>query len=203
MGASVTGIDLGEDLIQAAKSLSAQAGVHIDFQVGDAEKLSFEDKSFDVVLSTFGVMFVQRPEAAAAELARVCRKNGRLGLLTWLPDSTTAGFFKVMKKYIAIPPNPPPSPFEWGDRKRVTQLLASAFDLKFETGVSYVRQPSGQALWELMVTGYGPTKTLAANLNDEQRKSLMRDFIAYHEQYHTELGIAMPREYLVTIGVRK
>lgn len=203
MGASVTGIDLGEDLVGAAKSLSAQDGLSIDFQVGDAEKLFFEEGTFDVVLSTFGVMFVQRPEAAAAELARVCRKDGRLGLVTWLPDSTVAGFFKVMKKYITAPPNPPPSPFEWGERKRVTELLGPAFDLRFETGVTYIREPSGQAVWDLFATGYGPTKTLAANLDEERRESLKRDFIAFHEQYRTELGIAMPREYLVTVGARK
>jgi hypothetical protein len=58
-------------------------------------------------------------------------------------------------------------------------------------------------VWELFSTGYGPTKTLAASLDTEHRENLKRDFIAFHEQYRTELGIAMPREYLVTIGVRK
>lgn len=82
-GAAVIGIDLGADLIEAAKSAAAEAQLNIDFRIGDAEKLAFEDQSFDVVISTCGVMFVRDPQAAAAELARVCRKGGRLGLTTW------------------------------------------------------------------------------------------------------------------------
>jgi ubiquinone/menaquinone biosynthesis C-methylase UbiE len=203
-GATVTGVDLGVDLIEAAKAAAAEARLTIDFRVGDAEKLPFEDQSFDAVISTCGVMFVRDPQAAAAELARVCRKGGRLGLTTWPADGTIAGLFKVMKPYMPEPPSPPPpSPFEWGSRKNVTQLLGSAFDLRFETGTTVLREPSGLAVWELFVAGYGPTKSLAANLDPERRESLKRDFIAYHDRFKTELGVAMPRDYLVTIGIRK
>ena len=203
-GATVTGIDLGADLIEAAKAAAAEARLTIDFRVGDAEKLPFEDESFDAVISTCGVMFVRDPQAAAAELARVCRKGGRLGLTTWPADGTIAGLFKVMKPYMPEPPSPPPpSPFEWGSSKNVRQLLGSAFDLRFETGTTVLREPSGLAVWELFVAGYGPTKSLAANLDPERRESLKRDFITYHDSFKTELGVAMPRDYLVTIGIRK
>jgi SAM-dependent methyltransferase len=203
-GAAVTGIDLGADLIEAAKSAAADARLKIDFRIGDAEKLAFKDQSFDAIISTCGVMFVRDPQAAAAELARVCRKGGRLGLTTWPADGTIAGLFKVMKPYMPEPPSPPPpSPFEWGNRERVRQLLGSAFDLRFETGTTVLREPSGLAVWELFVAGYGPTKSLAANLEPERRESLKRDFIAYHDGFKTELGVAMPRDYLVTIGIRK
>lgn len=202
-GAKVVGIDLGADLIEAAKGL-AEAGLTIDFRVGDAEKLPFEDGSFDVVISTCGVMFVSRPEAAAAELARVCRKGGRLGLTTWPADGTIAGLFKVMRPYMPAPPTPaPPSPFEWGSPERVSQLLGSAFDLRFEKGTTVLRAPSGDAVWELFSTGYGPTKSLAASLDPEKRERLKGDFIAYHDGFGNDLGVAMPRDYLVTIGVRK
>ncbi|MGH8709890.1 MAG: class I SAM-dependent methyltransferase [Burkholderiales bacterium] len=203
-GASVTGIDLGADLIEAAKACAAEARLTIDFQVGDAETLSFEDHSFDAVISTFGVMFVSKPEAAAAELARVCKKGGRIGLMTWPADGTIAGLFKVMKPYMTAPATPPPpSPFEWGSRERVQQLLGAAFDLHFETGTTVLREPSGLAVWELFVKGYGPTKVLAAALDPERREGLKRDFIAYHDGFRSELGVAMPRDYLVTIGTRK
>jgi len=203
-GAVVTGVDLGADLIDAAEALADKDGLTIDFQVGDAEKLEFEDQSFDAVISTFGVMFVRNPEAAAAELIRVCRKGGRIGLTTWPADSTLAGLFKVMKPYLAESPSPPPpSPFEWGSRERLTQLLGSAFDLRFETGTTVLRVSSGLAVWELFLAGYGPTASLAASLDAERRENLKRDFIAYHEGFKTDLGVAMPREYLVTIGVRK
>ena len=204
LGAIVTGIDLGADLIAAAEAIAKKAQFNIDFQVGDAEKLGFADQSFDAAISTCGVMFVRDPQAAANELARICRKGGRIGLTTWPSDGAIAGLFNVMKPYMPEPPSPPPpSPFEWGDQERVKQLLGSAFDLKFETGTTVLRKPDGLAVWELFVSGYGPTKSLAAALAPGQRESLKRDFIDYHDNFKTELGIAMPREYLVTIGIRK
>jgi SAM-dependent methyltransferase len=203
-GATVIGIDLGADLIEAARAAASEARLKIDFRVGDAEKLPFEDQSFDVVISTCGVMFVRNPEAAAAELARVCKKGGRVGLTTWPPDGTVSGLFKVMKPYMPEPPSPPPpSPFDWGIRERVKQLLGSSFDLRFETGTTVLREPSGLVVWELFVAGYGPTKSLAASLDPQRREHLKRDFIAYHDGFKTELGVAMPRDYLVTIGIRK
>jgi ubiquinone/menaquinone biosynthesis C-methylase UbiE len=196
-GAAVVGVDLGADLIEAAKAFAADAKLAIDFRVGDAEKLPFEDESFDLVISTCGVMFVRDPNAAAAELARVCRKGGRLGLTTWPADGTVAGLFKVMKPYM------PESPFEWGSRETVRQLLGSAFDLRFETGTTMLREPSGLAVWELFAAGYGPTRSLAASLNPERREKLKQDFVAYHECFKTELGVAMSRDYLLSIGIRK
>ena len=83
------------------------------------------------------------------------------------------------------------------------ELLSGAFELKFETGTTVLWAPSGEAVWELFVTGYGPTKTLAAGLDPERREHLKRDFIAYHEKFKTELGIAMPRDYLLIIGIRR
>ena len=100
-GADVTGVDIGEGVIQAAKKLAPD----IDFRIGDAEELEFGDGSFDVVTSTFGVMFVARPEDAARELARVCRKGGRLGLCTWQPGGTIEEWFQMMRPY--MPPAPP------------------------------------------------------------------------------------------------
>jgi SAM-dependent methyltransferase len=203
-GATVMGIDLGANLIAAAKSSAVEAGFSINFQVGDAEKLDFDDRSFDAVISTCGVMFVRDPQAAVAEMARVCKKGGRLGLTTWPADGAIAGLFKVMKPYMPEPPAPPPpSPFAWGSQENVRQLLSSTFDLRFETGTTVLREPSGLAVWELMAKGYGPTKSLAANLEPERLEAFKRDFIAYHDGFKTDLGIAMPRDYLVTIGIRK
>jgi len=203
-GAAVTGLDLHADLIDAAAALAAEARLQIAFQVGDAEALPFHDASFDAVISTFGVMFCSRPEAAAQELARVTRKGGRLALVTWAVDGTVFGMFKAMKPYMAAPAgNPPPSPFEWGSIARLKSLLGDAFDLRFENGTTTLREPSGQAVWNLFVESYGPTKTLAASLDGPRRIDLQRDFAAYHDGFRTELGVSMPREYLVTIGVRK
>jgi SAM-dependent methyltransferase len=199
-GANVTGVDIGEGVIEAAKRLAPG----IDFRVGDAEGLEFKDATFDGVTSTYGVMFVARPEAAAAEIARVTKRGGRLGLVTWLPGSAVEDIFKTMRPYMPAPPaDPPPSPFAWGREERVRELLGEAFDLTFERGATVLRMPNGKTVWDVFVTGYGPTKTLAASLDPEKRASLERDFVAMHERFQTAAGVAMPREHLITIGVRR
>ena len=203
-GAKVVGADIASDLVAAARERAAAEGLDIEYRIGDAEKLPFADGDFDAVISTCGVMFASRPEAAASELARVCRKGGRIALSTWLSDSNLFKMFQVMRPYMPPPPSPaPPSPFEWGRTERIEELLGRDFDLKFEKGVSYYREPSGEAAWTTFSTGYGPTKSLAASLDDARRADLRRDFIAFHDGFPTDLGICVPREYWVTIGVRK
>lgn len=199
-GAAVTGVDIGSGVIEAAKALAPD----IDFRVGDAEALPFDENSFDAVTSTFGVMFVARPEVAARELARVCRRGGRLGLATWTPEGAVPAFFALMRPYMPPQPTPPPpSPFEWGRPERLRELLGDTFDLSFETGTTTLRMPDGNSVWEMFVAGFGPTKALAASCDGATRERLKRDFIAFHERYRGDLGVAMPRDYLLTIGSRK
>jgi SAM-dependent methyltransferase len=203
-GATVTGADIAADLVAAARERAKAEGLSIDYCTGDAEKLPFADGEFDGVVSTCGIMFASRPEAAAAEVARVVRKGGRVALTTWLPDSNLFKMFLVMKPYMPPPPNPaPPSPFEWGRPERVRELLGASFDLRFERGTSFYREPSGEAAWNTFSTGYGPTKALAASLEEGRRAELRRDFIAFHDGFPTELGICVPREYLLTLGTRR
>jgi len=201
--ARVVGVDIASDLLDAAKAIAKAEDLPITYQLGDAENLPFEDGEFDGVVSTCGIMFASRPEAAAKELARVCRKGGRIALTTWLADSNLFKMFEVMKRYMPPPPSPaPPSPFEWGRIERIRELLGAAFDLRFEKGVSYYREPSGEAAWNTFSKGYGPTRSLAANLDPERRESLRHDFSAFHSGFSTELGICVPREYWLTVGVR-
>ncbi|MEX3816262.1 class I SAM-dependent methyltransferase [Paraburkholderia sp. BR13439] len=203
-GASGIGIDLAANLIETAKAYAADAQLSFEFQVGDAEALQFEDQSFDAVISTFGVMFASDPDAAASELARVCKPGGRLGIASWRSDGTVAGLFKIMQPYVTRPPVPlPTSPFAWGNTDYVKKLLGAAFDLRFESGTTVLRELNGSIVWELSVESYGPIKTLAASLDPDSRERLRQDFITYHEGFQSELGIAMPREYLVAIGIRK
>jgi SAM-dependent methyltransferase len=203
-GAQVVGVDIAQDLVAAAQARADAERLPIAYRVGDAEQLPFEDGEFDAVISTCGVMFASRPEAAAAEIARVTKRGGRIALTTWLSDSNLFKMFQVMKPYMPPPPSPaPPSPFEWGRTERISQLLGEAFDLKFEKGVSFYREPDGEAAWNTFSTGYGPTKALAASLDDARRAEFRRDFIAFHDGFPTELGICVPREYWVTVGWRK
>ena len=105
---------------------------------------------------------------------------------------------------MAAPASPaPPSPFEWGRTERIRELLGKDFELKFEKGVSYYREPLAEAAWTTFSTGYGPTRMLADSLEEPRRSELQRDFIAFHAGFPTELGTCVPREYWLTVGVRK
>ena len=198
-GADVTAIDIAAGLLDAARELSG--GLAIDYRLGDAEALPVADASFDAVVSTFGVMFVSRPEAAAAELARVCKPGGRLALATWTPDGAIAEMFGVMRPYMAAPPAV--SPFDWGRRERLEALLGEAFDLTIATETSHYVETGGEAAWNTFVTGYGPTRMLAASLDDDRRAALKRDFVAFHERFREGHGIHVPRTYVVTTGIRR
>jgi SAM-dependent methyltransferase len=179
-------------------------GLSIDYQVGDAERLPFDDASFDAVVSTCGVMFATRPEAAAKELARVCRPGGRVALTTWQSDGTLFRMFQVMKRHMPPPPEPaPPSPFAWGNPDRIRELLGDAFDLRLEPGVSYYREPSPEAAWITFSTGYGPTRSLAAGLDPERLQAFRDDFVSFHADFSTDLGITVPRDYWLTVGIRR
>ena len=109
-GAVVTGVDLGAEVIEAAKALSTG----IEFRIGDAEALPFPDNHFDAVISTFGVMFARDPEAVAAELARVVRPGGRISLANWAVGGSVHDMFKLIRSYKPAEEKPAPSPFEWG-----------------------------------------------------------------------------------------
>lgn len=205
-GVDVVGVDIAADLLAAATETAQREQLAIEHRLADAEALPFEDGQFDAVLSTFGVMFAGRPEAAAAELARVVRPGGRIALATWLPDGNVFQMFLVMKAYMAPPPEgtaPPPSPFAWGRAERVSELLGAHFDLRFERGTSMYREPDGEAAWQTFVQGYGPTRMLAASLDEERRAALQRDFVAFHAGFAEELGVCVPRTYLVTVGRRR
>lgn len=203
-GPIVTGVDIATGLLEAAERQAAAERLPIRYLQADAEELPFEDASFDAIVSTCGVMFVSRPEAAARELARVCRPGGRIALTTWTSDGNLFKMFQVMKAYMPAPPTPaPPSPFEWGNTERIRQLLGQDFELKFERAVSYYREPSAEAAWETFSTSYGPTKMLADSLDAARRDALRADFVAFHAGFPTALGICVPREYWLTVGVRK
>ena len=202
--AQVTGLDLGQDLIEAARQAAARAGLSIEYLVGDAEQLPFTDQSFDAVISTCGIMFASRPEVAASELARVCRPGGRIALTTWTPESNLFKMFLVIKKYLPPPPaSPPPSPFEWGRPERIRDLLGEAFELSFEQATSFYREPSARKAWEVFSTGYGPVKSLASQLEADRLAAFEQDFTDFHAQFPTALGICVPRDYLLTVGTRK
>jgi len=111
---------------------------------------------------------------------------------------------KLMRTFTPAPPaEPPPSPFEWSREERARELLGGAFDLTFERGTNVPRMPSGQIMWNIFVAGFGPMKALAASLDSSRCDALEREFTSLHERYRTPAGLAVRRDYIVTIGVRR
>ena len=96
-GAQVIGADISADLPAFAAERAKAEGLDVEYRVADAEDLPFADGEFDAVISTCGVMFASRPEAAAAELGRVCRKGGRIALTTWLSDGNLSNPYQPDK----------------------------------------------------------------------------------------------------------
>src|SRR5262249_24179433 len=163
----------------------------------------YDDASYDVATSTFGVMFAPDHEAAAAELARVTKPGGRLGLTAWTPDSAVARMFAVMSPYVPQPPEGAGSPFAWGEPKHVQELLGAAFELEFENDRVPQTGASGQAMWELMSSSYGRTKTLAESLEQDRRASLQQEFAAFFDGYRRNGQVVVWPEYLRVLGRRR
>jgi ubiquinone/menaquinone biosynthesis C-methylase UbiE len=202
-GAEVVGVDIAPALIEQAKERAAERGLDIDYRVGDVEALEFEDGSFDLVASTCGVMFAPDHSAVARELTRVTKPGGRIGLVCWTPDSGLAKMFGVMRPFQPTPPPGVGNLFDWGREDYVRDLLGQAFELEFSSGDSVLEADSGESVWQLFSTEYGPTKTLADSLDDERREELRRAFVDLHEESRTDGRIEFSRTYLLTLGTRK
>jgi len=201
-GATVTGVDISEELLAAARELSGHVTPPIEYRLGDAERLPFDDGAFEGIISTFGVMFAVDQTQAAAELGRVCRSGGRLALATWAPKGYVAEFFAIIARHSVGPP-PPSSPLAWGDPSHVEKLLGKAFDLKFENGVNNAYYGSTEDIWDAYTCGFGPLRHLAETLPANRVDELKRDVDAFHRQYAVPAGLHVERDYLVTIGRRR
>jgi SAM-dependent methyltransferase len=202
-GADVVGVDIAPGLIEQARERAAERGLAIEYLVGDAEALGLDSESFDLVASTCGVMFAPDHQAVARELARVPKPGGRIALACWTPDSGLAEMFQVMRPFQPAPPPGVGNQFDWGREDYVRDLLGDDFDLEFEHGDSTLRADSGETVWQLFSTEYGPTKTLAESLDDEKREELHREFVELHEGSRANGGIEFSRTYLLTLGTRK
>jgi SAM-dependent methyltransferase len=204
-GAKVTGIDLAPVLIETAKEKAAAAGLDIDYQVGDCENLEgVADGSFDIVSSTCGVMFAPDHAATARELGRVTRSGGRLALANWTPEGAIGEMFRMMAPFAPPPPEGAGSPFAWGKRDHVEELLGGDFDLTIEEHVSSLPLADGEEYWQLFSSSYGPTKSLSESLDDERREEFHRAWVEHmDERYTTDDGLVQPREYLLVLGTRR
>lgn len=203
-GARVVGADIADQLLAYARATAARQELAIEYLQADAENLPFGDGELDGIVSTFGVMFAGNPAAAASELARVTRRGGRVVLATWKDDGNVANMFGVMKRFMPPAAQPAPaSPFAWGRRERLNELLGASFELAYEEGTNAFRYASGEQAWNLWVSHYGPAMSLAAGLDDARREEFKRAMILWHETFATPLGFEQPRTYVITRAVRK
>jgi SAM-dependent methyltransferase len=202
-GADVVGLDLAPALIETANERSGEEDVSIQFDVGDAEEMPYEDTDFDAVISTCGVMFAPDHRAVASELRRVTRPGGRLALGCWTPEGGLAQMFAMMRPFLPTPPEGVGSPFAWGNQEYVHGLLGDAFELDFSEHDSTLRVADGEAYWELFSTSYGPTKSAYEALDDERREEFHQTWVDFFEERREGDEIVHHREWLLTYGTRR
>jgi SAM-dependent methyltransferase len=202
-GAKVTGSDLAPRLIETAKRLAEEEDLDIRYEVGDAEQLPYGDGSFDVVSSSFGAIFAPDHAAVAREFARVCRRGGRIGLTAWDPDGGIGDFFRVMAQFQPPPPEGAGNPLDWGREDHAQDQLGSDFELRFLSGQEPQVGDSGEQIWQLFVTSFGPMKVLYSSLEEDRREDMHQAFVDFYESHRKNGRVEAPREYRIVLGTRR
>ncbi|HYM01440.1 MAG TPA: class I SAM-dependent methyltransferase [Stellaceae bacterium] len=201
----VVSTDYVPSLLERGRVRAAAEGLAVEFKEADAEALPFADASFDAVVSTFGVMFTPGQDKAAAELARVCRSKGTIGLANWTPDGFIGQLFKTLGKYLP-PPAGAKSPALWGTVPHITQLFgASASSIKAEARDFIFRYRSPEHLLDVFRTYYGPMLKAFAALDEGNRKRLAEDLFALVARMNaaSDGTVAVPGEYLEVVITKR
>jgi SAM-dependent methyltransferase len=204
-GADVTASDLTPELFDAGRARAAAAGVELDWVTADAERLPFEDESFDVVMSAIGVMFAPHHQLAADELVRVCRPGGTIGLLSWTPEGSIGALVRTMGPFAPAPPpgaSPPPL---WGAEAHLRELLGDRVELtradRDMLEVTAFAEPRDFA--QHFKDRYGPTIVTHNNARAGGREA---EFVAVLDAFFAEQdrgGGRFELEYLLAVGTRR
>lgn len=199
--ADVTSTDYVPELLEHGRQRAEADRLPMTFQVADVENLPFHDESFDVVLSTFGVMFAPNQERAARELLRVTRPGGRIGLANWTPDSFVGQFFKLVGGYV-----PPPaglrSPLEWGAETRLVELFGPmAADIRTERKAYTFRYRSAEHWVDEFRTWYGPVQRAFAALDAAGQQELRHGFLTLLGRMNRSKNgtLVVPSDYLEVV----
>jgi ubiquinone/menaquinone biosynthesis C-methylase UbiE len=197
----VTSTDYVPALLERGRARAAAEGWQIDFTEADAENLPFDDNSFDNVLSTFGVMFTPNQERAAAELIRVCKSKGRIGLANWTPDGFIGQVFKTLGKHVA-PPAGARSPAVWGTSARLHDMFdAGARSIRTESRLFKFRYRSPSHFLDVFKTYYGPVLKAFAALEPAKQEELHNDLHALIVRMNRsgDGTMVVPSEYLEVV----
>ena len=201
----VTSTDYVEALLDIGRRRAEAEGLQVKFQVADAENLPFADASFDAVVSTFGGMFSPDQDRTAAEMVRVCRSGGRIGLANWTPEGFIGQMFKTIGKYLP-PPAGVKSPAVWGTRAWLqTTFGAAASTVAAEPRHFTFRYRSAQHFLDIFRIYYGPMLKAFEALEEAGGKALARDIIALVGRFNAsgDQTMVVPGEYLEIVITRR
>jgi len=201
----VTGIDYVPELVEVARRRAAAEDLEVDFRVADAEDLPFPDDSFDDVLSAIGVMFTADHERAAAELVRVCRSGGRIGMANWTQTGFVGQLLATVGKHVPPPPAAQP-PTRWGTEQVVAELLGDRIhDLASYTATVTQRFASPESFAEFFLAHYGPVHSAAARLDETGRAALQADLVRVAHQANRALdgSFVSDWDYLVVTAEKR
>lgn len=201
---AVTSTDYVAAWLADGKARAEAEGLPVTFQEADAENLPFADGAFDVVTSTFGVMFTANQEKAAAEIARVTRRGGRIGFANWTPQGFIGTVFKTIGRHMP-PPAGVRSPAEWGTEERLHTLFGDvALEMRIERRQFVFRYPSAGEWVDSWRQIYGPIAKAFEGLGEPTRQAALRaDLIAAAEAAsRSSRAMIVPGEYLEVVITR-
>ena len=201
--AEVVSTDYVNALLERGRERADAERLRVTFRQADAEALPFDDGSFDVVLSTFGVMFTPNQERAASEMKRVCRPGGKIGLANWTPEGFIGQLFKIIGKY--VPPAPGmKSPMLWGSEAHLRTLFGADTNIAAQKRNFIFRYRSPQHWVEMFRGYYGPIVKAFAAIDTEARHKLEGDLYALLDRLNiAEDGtLVVPGEYLEVVATR-
>lgn len=203
--AEVTSTDYVPALLEHGRARAAAERLPVTFREADAEALPFPGASFDVVLSTYGVMFAPDQDRAAAEMARVCRPGGRIGLANWTPGGFIGSLFKVVGRHV-----PPPaglrSPALWGTEERLHELFGREATSIAATPREFNFRYRSAAHWvEVFRALYGPVHKAFLALDLHRQEALERDLLDLLARFDRggAAGLVVPAEYLEVVITRR
>jgi ubiquinone/menaquinone biosynthesis C-methylase UbiE len=201
--AQVTSTDYVPALLEGGRRRAAAEGLDVTFEGADAEALPYPDATFDVVLSTFGVMFAPDQNAAAGQMLRVCRPGGRIGLASWTPAGFIGQMFKVVGAHVP-PPAGVRSPALWGTEAHLQELFPNVTSMTHTRQNFAFRYRSPEHFVDVFRTFYGPVHKAFAALDPGGQASFETDLIALLRTFDRggAAGLVVPAEYLETVITR-
>lgn len=204
-GAEVTGIDFAANLVEQARARAAREDLAIRFDEGDMEELPYADGAFDLVMSSFGIMFALRPNRAASELIRVCQPGGRIALASWTPHGFIGQVQQIVGKYSPAPPAAA-SPLLWGDETTVRERLSWGLaSLQARRVMAPLHYPFSIAeTIRFHRTNLGPARMTYENMTAEQRAAMEKDMTALYSRHNLARDgtVLVEAEYLEITGKR-